>query len=298
MLAWSLLTPVLRNGLRWWLGELNALLPQPLRAALSKHKRRLELAAERVLVRRTSLPLAAEENLREVIAFEMDRVLPFQAEEVYFDYIVIQRDAEHGRVLVEIAAARRDVVDALVKEAGNITGVGVSGLDPRFDLRPPQVGRRTLRPVDWAMLGVGVLLLLVAVGAPFHRLNATIDALEAELASLRTDAQEAQRLRASIDTSLAAERLIVERRLARPMALTALEEVTRLTADDSWLQQFRMTAEGVELQGVAGASSQLLRAVEDSPVFEGGMFRAPVAQDPKTNRERFSLGAKWQHSSN
>lgn len=294
----SLLTPVLRSGLRWWFGELAALLPQRLNAALSKRSRRLELAAERVLVRRTPLPLAAEENLREVIAFEMDRVLPFQADEVYFDYIILQRDAEQGRLLVEIAAARRDVVDALVKEAGNITGVGISGLDPRFDLRPPQVHRPLLRPVDSVMLGMGVLLLLVAVGAPFHRLNATIGALEAELASLRTDAQEAQRLRATIDTSLAAERLIVERRLARPMALTALEEVTRLIPDDSWLQQFRMTADGVELQGVAGASSQLLRALEDSPVFADGMFRAPVAQDPKANRERFSLGAKWQHSPN
>lgn len=285
---------LLREGLRWWIGELAALLPPRVHAALSRRRRRIILPASRVLVRQATFPQAAEENLREVIAFEMDRVLPFQSEEVYFDFLLRAREPDQNRVVVEIAAARRPVVEEAVAAAGGVARVGVEGLDPRLDLCPPQARRRLLGRADALMVGLGSLFLVLAAGAPFYHVTVRLAALEAEMTRLRSDAAEAERIRASIDSSLAAERLIVEKRAAQPTTLSALEEVTRLLPDDAWLQQFHMTIEGVELQGTAGASSQLLRSLEESPVFAAAMFRAPVTRDSKLDRERFSLGAKWQ----
>ena len=43
------------------------------------------IPAERVLQRNLTLPAAAEENLRQVLAFEMDRQTPFKADQIYFD---------------------------------------------------------------------------------------------------------------------------------------------------------------------------------------------------------------------
>ena len=49
------------------------------------------LPADKVLTRTLTLPLATEENLREVLAFQMDRQTPFTVEQVYYDYGVVAR---------------------------------------------------------------------------------------------------------------------------------------------------------------------------------------------------------------
>ena len=49
------------------------------RAGESRGRARLSLAHHEALVRRVSMPAATEENLRQVLAFEMDRLTPFRA---------------------------------------------------------------------------------------------------------------------------------------------------------------------------------------------------------------------------
>ncbi len=83
---------------------------QRLRAAIDDPSVRtiLCIPAERVLQRNLTLPAAAEDNLRQVLAFEMDRQTPFKADQIYFDSRVLGRDAS-GRNLrrrARAAAAR------------------------------------------------------------------------------------------------------------------------------------------------------------------------------------------------
>ncbi|HSV28129.1 MAG TPA: PilN domain-containing protein [Candidatus Omnitrophota bacterium] len=286
----SLPRPV-HDALRWWSGELAALLP----AWARRRKRRILLPPARVLVRQAGFPLAAEENLREVVAFEMDRLLPFQADAVYFDVLVRARDPEQGRLTAEVVAVRRDVVDEVVNTAGGpLAGIGVEGLDPRFELCPPAIRSRALGRAERIMLAVGCLLWLAAAAAPLVQAGLRIDALEADLAEVRADSGDADRLRREIEASLAAERLIVEARNAKPTALAALDEISALVPDDSWLQQVRLGPDGIEVQGSAAAAAQLLGAVEDSGLFAAAAFRAPVTQDAQGGRERFMIGAKWE----
>src|SRR5580765_4978568 len=56
----------------------------------------------RTLRRELTLPAAAEDKLRQVLAFEMDRQTPFKADQVYFDYRVVQRDAVAKNLKVEL----------------------------------------------------------------------------------------------------------------------------------------------------------------------------------------------------
>ncbi|HST01476.1 MAG TPA: hypothetical protein VLJ84_07445, partial [Usitatibacter sp.] len=63
------------------------------RAGEAKMRARAVLKADEALLRRVTMPAATEENLRQVLSFEMDRLTPFRADEVYFDYRVLSRDA-------------------------------------------------------------------------------------------------------------------------------------------------------------------------------------------------------------
>ena len=77
---------------------------------------RVALGPDEALVRRVTMPAATEENLRQVLEFEMDRLTPFRADEVYFDYRVVSRDVAAGQLVIQLAVARREAVDARVRE--------------------------------------------------------------------------------------------------------------------------------------------------------------------------------------
>jgi general secretion pathway protein L len=60
----------------------------------------LRLGEEDVLGKSVSLPLAAERELDQVLAFEMDRETPFKAEELYWNHRIEGTDRKNGRLSV------------------------------------------------------------------------------------------------------------------------------------------------------------------------------------------------------
>jgi general secretion pathway protein L len=67
-----------------------------------------------------------------VLGFEMDRLTPFRAEEVYYDHRVLGRDAAAGTIDVLLAVARREIVDARLAQMREL-GVSVQGVQVRED---------------------------------------------------------------------------------------------------------------------------------------------------------------------
>jgi general secretion pathway protein L len=279
----------LHRFLRWWGDELAALVP----AALRRRRARLVLPAERALIRELSLPLAAEENLREVLSFEMDRFTPFTADDVVFDVAILGRDAEQGRLNVLLVAARREVIDDLVAHAhGPAVGIAVAGTPASIDLmpRPPRRFDRTTK----MLAGLGVILLMLSAALPFHRQQQELDRLNEAIAALRVEAAEIDAIRADIEAALASERFLAAARAKRPSALATLEALSVLVPDDAWLNVLTLSPDGVEFSGLAGSAEEVLRALEASPLFTAALFRAPVDQDISSQRERFTLAAKWE----
>jgi general secretion pathway protein L len=76
------------------------------------------IRSERTLRRTISLPIAAEDNLRQVLTFEMDRQTPFKAEQVYFDYHVATRAAADRNLQVELTVVPRAQLDPDLVEGG------------------------------------------------------------------------------------------------------------------------------------------------------------------------------------
>ena len=71
----------------------------------------LWLGESQFLSKQIDLPLAAAENLRQVLSFEMDRHTPFKADQVYFDFRIVRRDVQGNRLTVNLVAAPRNAVD-------------------------------------------------------------------------------------------------------------------------------------------------------------------------------------------
>ena len=145
-------------------------------------------AQDEALVRRVAMPSATEENLRQVLGFEWTASRRFGADDVFFDYRVVSRDAAAAQLVVQLAVARRELVDARVEEL-RARGVSVQGVSVRDDMKHPapldllpseQHGERESareRMVQRALLFAAVVLAIVALVLPAWLKRDTVQAL-------------------------------------------------------------------------------------------------------------------------
>jgi general secretion pathway protein L len=326
---------------RWWLGELAALVPAALRARLSgdgerlllevggaapqffrlrgrkavplndgkraarKGKAALTLALPRseIVIRPTELPLAAEENLREVVGFEMDRLTPFSREEVYYACRTTWRDAKTGRLKVDILLAPREKVDALLAGLRD-DGLRIAALDVATEVpgRPlgvnllPTAARprssRFARGLAGALSVAVVVLLFVALQIPLQRKADYAAALDAQVAVERARVGELRRLEEEIAGLQTEDSSLQDLKRRSALTLALLDQVTRLLPDDAWLNQLSLNGERLDLSGFSPNSSKLVTTFEQASQFTETVFRAPVTQDTRLGLERFSLSTR------
>ncbi len=74
----------------------------------AKDKVFLAIPREKTVLRFLRLPLAAQENLRQVVEYEAPKYLPFEGEEICFDYQIVHQDRE-GLDLVVLFSKKREV---------------------------------------------------------------------------------------------------------------------------------------------------------------------------------------------
>ncbi|MEE8423007.1 MAG: pilus assembly protein PilM [Thermodesulfobacteriota bacterium] len=72
----------------------------------------LGIPKQEVIAIHLNLPAPTEENLREVLGYELDRHTPYTAEEAYFDFQVTGRDEEKNTIKVLLTVTLKKRLDA------------------------------------------------------------------------------------------------------------------------------------------------------------------------------------------
>ena len=260
------------------------------------------LPADKALTKTLSLPLATEENLREVLAFQMDRQTPFTVEQVYYDYAVVARDRKTRMLSVDLVVVPRTVVDGLLDslkrlgvQPGQVTlcrGVGAEPMPVNL-LPVPQRPRKRMAP-QRINIGLGilaVLLLLSAVSMPLLQKAREMRMLQPMLDVAASKAEVAQKLREKVDALKVESGFLVEKKQASLLVLEIMNELTRILPDHTWLNRLEISPTEVQIQGQSTSSGALIPLTESSPVLHNARFRSPVTQIPRTNEERFHLSA-------
>lgn len=259
------------------------------------------LPVSEVLVRRIDLPLAAQENLREVLAFEMDRQTPFSVGQVYYDFQVVGRDRRRNRLEAKLVVAPRQIVDQELVRLDRLgyrpDVVSVASDDEDcvggVNLLPPErrSNRRGPGRLNLALGGVVVVLLVAVLGLPLVQKQQAIAALRPQLDAARKEAEAARALRETTDTLEAQARFLVEKKGASLLLVQVLNEVTRILPDDTWVQRLEMRGDELQIYGESKGAALLISLLESSPLFENVSFRSPVTQVPRGEGERFHISA-------
>ena len=263
----------------------------------------LRLPRAHALRRRVELPLAAGENLREVLGFEMDRHTPFQAGEVYFDYRLTGKDTAAKRLTIDLAVVARKLADEGVARLSS-WGLPPDRLDVEADKAPADAGfnllpqsavkegGRDLRRFTAALAAAACVLLGIVFYLPLQQKQGVLAAVESRLEGVRVEALEADGLSARVEQLLERSRFVVEQKQGRPSVAELMNEVTNLLPDHTWVIQFAWAGERLTVSGYSAKPSALIGLLEQSDMLSEVRFNSPVTADQRIGLERFNLSAE------
>ena len=81
----------------------------------------ISISGHSVIIKKISLPTMSQEELDESINWEAEQYIPFDINDVYIDYQLLQNRPDQGQMDVMLVAAKREMVDeyaGVVREAG------------------------------------------------------------------------------------------------------------------------------------------------------------------------------------
>ena len=108
------------------------------------------LPRSQVLRKQLVLPAAVEENLKDALAYDLDRHTPFRPDQLYFDAVVTARDQVKKLVHVDWAAALKSAVDTACRHAES-WGAQVVAVTP--DTLADETGS-VVPPTSWSKLNL------------------------------------------------------------------------------------------------------------------------------------------------
>lgn len=270
----------------------------PLRAAIGARPPpvTLRLPPGQLLEQSVVLPLAAEREPERVLRYEMDRLTPFQASELFWTWRIVRRDRARGQLHVTLSVAvqgaLRPVLDALAS----------AGIRP-VALQSGQAGR-TFIPLDrtpdpfWRRrfdLGLGLLcavLALTAAGAPFIVQLRERAAVERRIASARPAVDQVDALRRQAAAAMAGVDVLAAQRAVSGNMLETLAALTATLPDDTALSDLAIRARAITISGQSASAARLIPALAADPALRNPSFAAPVTRNETAKAEGFTIRAE------
>lgn len=261
------------------------------------------LPADKLLAKTLTLPLAAKENLREVLGFEIDRQTPFSSEQVYYDYLLSPGQSTPNTLTLDLLVTPRRYLDEQLELIRN-TGLQVnqvtrcaedSGQPLPVNLLPAKDRQRRPGASRYFNLALGVLalaLLLGTIALPLLNKLHVIRALEARVELATGKAEVIRRLREEVEHLDAGSRFLVEKKQTTPQTLGIINELTQILPDDTWIHRLDIKTQELQIQGESATAAALIPLIENSEILRNPRFRSPVTKAPRSETERFHLSAE------
>ena len=259
----------------------------------------VDLGERQFLRRVLRLPIEAEATLQDVIGFEIEQWSPFRADDLYLGYRVLERHPAERTLSVELKLAPRETVAeaAAVIEGWRLTPVepiahlGENGPSFPIVLTDERFQQPTASRLTIGLSAINVALLLAALAAPAYQRAEYLTYLEAQLSETREAAGAAiaadDRLSA-VNTELD---VLDQHTQATALRIALLDELTGVLDDRTWLQQLDIENDRIEISGTSDSASNVVTALNTSPLFTSPRFAASVDRDSTTGQERFRISA-------
>jgi general secretion pathway protein L len=282
-------------------------LPPEAEAVLRRARVELTLQSNRFVFKPLELPARAAEFLDGIVRAQIDRLTPWSAELAVFGFSA-PVDAGGGRLFVTVAATAKSKLVPFARAFSAKGAQAVTLLTRAPEAAPTappiavmeenlsrafgiQAARRILLIV---LASCGFIAAAAAVAATV--INGGLDARQDELA--RHIAQQRGAALAARDTLgdplAVAERALAKRKNETPSAVIALEVLSRIFPDRTYVSEMRIEAGTLRLTGITDDAPNLIRLMERTPQFTQAIFSAPITHSPSDGGDRFNIEARLE----
>jgi len=157
-------------------------------------------------------------------------------------------------------------------------------------IKPRRFTRQEIR--TGGALVVTLLLVVAALVVPGFVEGRRLARLNSEIARIDPDVRAAEKLARELDRKRQLLSTVEKINASSVQPLAVLRELTEILPSDAWVTYLAFDAKGVELTGQAGAASNLIPLLENSPRLERVEFASPVTRG--RDREQFRIRAAWE----
>ena len=88
----------------------------------------LGIPRDLAILRFVDMPLSVKEGLASALNYEMEKYVPFSADEIYSDFQIISEDKESNSLRVLLVVVRKDIIDPFI-DLVNQMGIEASGIE-------------------------------------------------------------------------------------------------------------------------------------------------------------------------
>jgi general secretion pathway protein L len=257
----------------------------------------LRPAGAAVLRKRVRLPAAASGNLRQLLAYEIERETPFGAAELYWDYRLLRRAGPEEHIEIELVLVPRDRAApllAVATEAGlDPVALEIAGDNDGDMLRIRLADDPAQRPRARSLVllgGATAALVVVAIAAPLVRQSLEIGKAEAAFEAARAEAGTAAKLRQEYDQLANTAEFIAAERARAGSPLQAVAAATRLFPDNTYLTAFSLDGNHLALSGFSQDAASLIARLAGATELRDPAFTGPVTRATGSNLEAFAIG--------
>lgn len=274
---------------------------QALGRRLAQHGRRtpimLRMPVSLLLERELDLPLAAESGIEDAIRFNIDTLTPFAAEELFWNWVVLQRDRSRNRLYVRLSLVRKTEVQPLIAA---LDQVGARPKLLEFALSDAETrtialagaSRRGNRVRQSALSAVGgfvVAAMLTVAVLTIARDARGLAVTEAEISSLQPRMAEVERLRRRLADDAGSVDVVTRERAQVGDALQLVAIATEVLPDDTYLTDLSLHQRKLRLIGESKDAAKLIVKMSAQPMLRNTEFSAPVTRAPAGGRDVFSI---------
>lgn len=259
----------------------------------------LKINESQVLFKTIKLPLSTEENIDQVLNYEIDRFTPFNKESIYFQIINKKTNKASNVLEIELCIIKRAFIDPIVQltkrnEAyiGNVFIKRDDHKDVLFNIEKHElhVGEVSKRSKSNAFLFYIIVLLTIAVIIiPFVKTHVYMNHLNQEISLLSDQVRKVKDLQAGFSATIQGEEWIMQKAAHLPAVIEILNELTYVISDESYLDGLSLYSEELRIRGKSTSASKLLTALDKSDLVTDVQFAAPVTQSSTEELERFEI---------
>jgi general secretion pathway protein L len=257
---------------------------------------------ELVLGREIALPTVVMADVDSVLSFELDKYIPFKAEDVEFDYRKGQVEEGSEKFPITLTAVRKQTMREILEKTES-RGIRLSAVDVNSGdvTQPVPMGMNLLpkehrKKKDWTaikwhagLIAVAILLLGFVMYSSLENKAAKIQSLEEQVAELRKDARRAKMIETQLNESVQAANFLGDLKTKMPSRVTMIAELTRKIPNNTYLTRVVIDEEKMEVVGQSTNANALVPILNQSELWYEPQIIGNVTQDPRTGKEKFTI---------